>query len=110
MRLGLGDEQVAFYRGSVSKFLKKVVQGQGIAIDPRMAAAVASFPDEVDIILADPPYDDFNPKEISRLANSYLKLGGTLVLSHPGDAPEFPGLELVKTRQYAQAHLSIYHH
>ena len=106
--LQIPEEKAAFYRGSVSAFYKKFVQGQGMVIDPRMAMALATFPKEVDIILADPPYNDFNPKEISRLANGYLKDDGILVLSHPGEALELPGLRLVKTNQYAQAHISIY--
>ncbi len=61
-----------------------------------------------DVILADPPYDDFRMPEIDCLA-SVLKDGGVLVLSHPGDAPEMNGLVLEKTRQYARAHISFYH-
>ena len=106
--LQIPEEQAAFYRGSVSAFYKKFVKGQGIAIDPRMAMMLATFPKEVDIILADPPYDDFNPKEISRLANGYLKDGGTLILSHPDESPEFPGLEMASTHKYADAHISVY--
>jgi len=106
--LDLKDEQVAFYRGSVSRFYKRIVLREGHAIDPMMELAFQTFPDAVDIMLADPPYDKVNYKEISRLANGYLKEGGILVLSHPGEAPDLPGLELLKTRQYAEAHLSIY--
>lgn len=106
--LGIPEEQVAFYRGSVSAFFKKFVQGNGIVIEPRMAAMLATFPKEVDIILADPPYDNFNPKEISRLAGGYLKDGGILVLSHPGEAPDLPGLTLEKSRKYANATISVF--
>ena len=108
MALGIEEEEVAFYRGSVSAFFKKFVQGYGTVIDPMMAMAMATFPQEVDIILADPPYDDFNGKEISRLANAYLKEGGILALSHPDEAPNLPGLKLLKTHKYAGAHLSVY--
>ncbi len=107
MSLGVPEEQVAFYRGSVSAFYKKVVQEQGTAIDPGMALAMMTFPDEVGVILADPPYDDFNSKEIDRLAN-YLSGGGVLALSHPGEAPELSGLTLEKSRSYAGATISIY--
>ena len=60
-----------------------------------------------DLIIADPPYDDFNPEAIQHLLQ-FLKEGGLLVLSHPGEAPEFLGLTLVKTRTYAAAHISVY--
>ena len=108
MSLGIEEEQVAFYRGSVSAFYKKFVCGQGTSLDPRMAVAMETFPEEVDVIIADPPYDDFNEKEVSRLANDYLKPEGVLALSHPGEAPEFPGLILEKSHQYAGATISIY--
>ena len=60
-----------------------------------------------DIILADPPYDNFELDGVTNLAK-LLKDTGILVLSHPGDAPAIDGLELVKTHKYAAAHLSIY--
>lgn len=60
-----------------------------------------------DLIIADPPYDDFNPEAIQHLFQ-FLKDGGLLVLSHPDEAPEFLGLTLVKTRTYAAAHISVY--
>ncbi len=62
---------------------------------------------EFEVILADPPYDNFDPEIIETLA-SHLTSGGTLVLSHPGEAPAIAGLTLEKTRQYAGAHLSFY--
>ena len=62
---------------------------------------------EFEVILADPPYDNFDPEIIETLA-SHLTSGGTLVLSHPGEAPDIAGLTLEKTRRYAGAHLSFY--
>lgn len=62
---------------------------------------------DFDVVLADPPYDNFDLDEVSLLAN-FLKIGGILVLSHPGETPDIPGLTLEKTRQYAAAHLSFY--
>lgn len=62
---------------------------------------------EFDVILADPPYTAFIPNAIVRVC-AYLRPGGILVLSHPGDAPDFPGLTLSTTKTYARAHLSIY--
>ena len=63
--------------------------------------------DEFDIILADPPYDNFDTRGVENLVKS-LKETGVLVLSHPGEAPEIKGLNLNKTRKYAAARISIY--
>ncbi len=63
--------------------------------------------EKFDIIIADPPYDSYDIEKVLPLA-SLLKDGGTLVLSHPGEAPAMGGLVLEKTRQYAAAHLSFY--
>ena len=60
-----------------------------------------------DLILADPPYDDFRLEEIASLAQ-FLSSDGILALSHPDEAPEIAGLKLLKTNQYAAAHLSLY--
>ena len=60
-----------------------------------------------DLILADPPYDDFRLEEIASLAQ-FLSSDGILALSHPNEAPEIAGLKLLKTNQYAAAHLSLY--
>ncbi len=107
MFLGIPEEQVAFYRGKVSAFYKKIIQGKGISIDYGMAMAAATFPREYDIIIADPPYDDFDRYDVADLTNA-LKDGGMLALSHPGEAPNFNGLTLETTRKYADAHISIY--
>lgn len=60
-----------------------------------------------DLILADPPYDNFKPNTIAQLIN-LLNPGKILALSHPGPAPDLPGATLLKTKTYASAHLSIY--
>ena len=62
---------------------------------------------EYDIVFADPPYDHFVVSDMDNLAK-LLKSGGILVLSHPDEAPVLEGLRLIKTRQYAGAHLSFY--
>lgn len=65
-------------------------------------------PVKYNIILADPPYDDFRPEDV-RLLVRLLEDGGVFVLSHPDEAPEIEGLELAKTSKYAAAHLSLYY-
>ena len=62
---------------------------------------------EFDIILADPPYDNFDARRVENLVK-FLKKNGVLVLSHPNEAPEIEGLSLNKTRKYAAARISIY--
>ena len=71
--------------------------------------SVASFTsgESFDIILVDPPYDRFDLNEVSGLAE-YVKADGIFVLSHPGKAPEIANLTLIKTNQYAAAHISLY--
>lgn len=60
-----------------------------------------------DVIVADPPYNEFDAEEVSRLAK-FLKNGGIFVLSHPGKAPELEGLTWQKTRSYAAAQITVY--
>ena len=60
-----------------------------------------------DLILADPPYDDFDLTEVSALL-PHLTEDGVLVLSHPDEAPELKGVSLIKSKQYAGARISVY--
>ncbi len=60
-----------------------------------------------DVILADPPYDRFEISEVKHLLQ-FIKSGGLLVLSHPGEVPELPDMEFLKTRKYAGANISIF--
>ncbi len=64
--------------------------------------------DRFGIVIADPPYDEYDEGKIKVLSRAVADPGGVLVLSHPGEAPEMPGLKLEKTRKYASAHLSVY--
>ena len=63
--------------------------------------------DGFDLILADPPYDEYDLPGVEYLAG-FLKSGGIMMLSHPDEAPEISELKLLKTRKYAAAHLSVY--
>ncbi|MBR0431098.1 16S rRNA (guanine(966)-N(2))-methyltransferase RsmD [Candidatus Saccharibacteria bacterium] len=60
-----------------------------------------------DVILADPPYNNFRLDEIELLVK-LLNKNGVLVLSHPNEALEIIGLKLINTHKYAAAHLSVY--
>ena len=62
---------------------------------------------QFDLILADPPYTDFKVEEVKHLLR-FLKSGGVLALSHPGDAPDLPEMELIRSRKYAGASISLY--
>lgn len=87
-----GSLEYEVFTGSVSDF------AQGVA-------SVGNY----DLILADPPYDQFQPAEIAKLA-PLLKPDGILALSFPFQegAPELPGLDLQTARKYASAGIAIY--
>ena len=59
------------------------------------------------LILADPPYDNFEISEVTHLLQ-FLQGSGIFVLSHPGEAPELTGMTLLKSRKYAGASISVY--
>lgn len=63
--------------------------------------------EKFDLIIADPPYDDFRIEKVEYLTK-FLEDDGVLVLSHPDDTPIISGLELTKSHKYAGARLSIY--
>lgn len=79
----------------------------GATIIEKSVAGFVAEPESFDLIIADPPYDHFDTSAIESLL-SFLKPNGILALSHPGDAPAFNGLELIKSRNYAGATISIY--
>ena len=60
-----------------------------------------------DVVLADPPYDNFKLTEIEHLVQ-FVKDGSVLVLSHPVEAPKLPEMSLEKSRKYAGATISIF--
>ena len=93
----------------------RVIQGNLVSLglkDTVFCGTVENFcatGERFDIIIADPPYDDFDLEEVKMLP-TLLNPEGTLVLSHPGEAPEIPEMELFKSHQYAAAHISLYKH
>ena len=95
--LGIENKKTEFYRGSVNAFCEEFKNARNNKI---------SF-ERVGIILADPPYDSFDVQEVEPLA-LFMQPDGILVLSHSGEAPKLSKAKLIKTQQYASAHLSIY--
>ena len=69
---------------------------------------LASGGQRFDVVLADPPYDDYDETRIVSLVDAVAEPNGILVLSHPGESPEMPGMKALKTRKYAAANISIY--
>lgn len=61
---------------------------------------------QYDIIISDPPYDDYQVPDYEKL----LKKGGILALSHPKDfnPKAITGLTLLKTNHYAACHISLF--
>lgn len=103
-KLGIGKDQATFCYGSVGSFIEKFVRGADACGVDTQGGDVRG----VNVILADPPYDDFYPEEVELMGSRCLMDGGILVLSHPGEAPDLAGLSLVKSRKYAGATISVY--
>ncbi len=67
-----------------------------------------------DLILLDPPYDHFDTEFSPAVATAIpriLSKNGIVALSHPAAVDIvalFPGLELISTKKYAAAHISLY--
>lgn len=108
--LSRGAKKVVFVennRGAayvISENLKALgVEGEVVV------ARIPSFETGVsfDLVLADPPYDSLDLTEVAELGK-YVRGGGVLVLSHPGEAPLIKGLNLEKSRKYAGATISVY--
>ena len=62
-----------------------------------------------DIVIADPPYNDFRPVLLQKLI-SQVKPGGLFVLSWPGREPirAFNGAEVLTAKSYGDAQLIFY--
>ena len=107
-----GAESATFVEkaGSVARIIKENISSLGLDDFAKVIIGDVSnleLDEKFDIILADPPYDDFKISSLDKLAG-FLKNGGVLVLSHPSEAPELNGLELKKTHKYAAARISVY--
>ncbi|MBR3180037.1 RsmD family RNA methyltransferase [Candidatus Saccharibacteria bacterium] len=105
-----GAKSITFLETSkkASAIIKENMISLGFNANTPINASTDFAPDVAfDIIIADPPYDAFDLKTIIPLVD-FLDTDGILALSHPGDAPTIPGLDLLKTKKYARCHLSIY--
>lgn len=111
--LSRGASEVVFVEKSaracetIRKNLKTLGVESGFKVIKNTVSKVSNDLEEFEVILADPPYDDFEITEVKKLV-PLLKNSGVLVLSHPGEAPDLAGLSLLKTHSYAGANLSIY--
>lgn len=110
--LSRGADSVVFVEKSaaVARIIKENVANLGMQnFCEVFVSDIATFQSEgkFDVILADPPYDNFEAEKLESLPG-FLTENGVLVLSHPGEAPELPGLELRKTHKYAGAKISVY--
>ena len=108
--LSRGASEVEFLEKSptVAKTIRANLKKLGL--NARVAIGKASdftTNEGFDLILADPPYDDYDLPGVEYLAG-FLKNGGILVLSHPEETPEISELKLEKTRRYAGARISVY--
>ncbi len=107
---------------SVQEFLARSLGKPSNSISPKNRQSAKDDPhphnphpqidkfEKYDLILIDPPYDDFRVEQFAA-AEDLLAPDGFLVLSHPGlIAPVgiFERLNLITTRKYASAHISIY--
>ena len=65
--------------------------------------------DQFDLIFADPPYTDMQLSTVVKLF-ALLKVGGTMVLSHPGngEVPNQHGIVVVDNRSYGSLHLTYF--
>ena len=110
--LSRGADNVTFIENdaSVVKVLAENVNKIGVSSQAKIKKMkVENYIDgeKFDLILADPPYDNFKIDAVKHLIN-YLRDDGIFVLSHPSEIKEFPGLRLLNNNKYAGAYISVY--
>lgn len=99
--------------GKVAKIIKENLENLGEEAKNKAEIIVKNVeklefaPESFDIIIADPPYTNFDTKCIENL-EKFLKNDGIFVLSHPGNAPKLTNLSLLKSHGYAAANISLY--
>jgi len=108
--LSRGAAEVVFVEKNrqAAAVIRKNLESIGVQASVECTDAVNyDTPGRFEVILADPPYDKYDISKLIKLP-SLLESGGVLALSHPGEAPEMPGLIFDKSRKYAGATISIY--
>ncbi len=110
--LSRGANQVTFIERNhhAAQTIRKNLAELGLAeVSTIYECSVKDFltSERFDIILADPPYSEFEINGVKKIAK-FLKESGILILSHPNEAPELADLTLQKTRAYANARISVY--
>ena len=117
--LSRGAEEVVFVEKSPK--IAHLISENLAGLSPRpststvFSESVASFCERpeylfyFDIIIADPPYDNFYSEDLASISQ-ILNRTGILILSSPAkaDPPELPGLQQETTRTYAAARLTVY--
>lgn len=107
-----GASSVVFVEKSaqVARVIKENLVSLGIANLGEVISGDATkiaVKEKFQVILVDPPYDKFETFNLNSLVD-LLDDRGILVLSHPSEAPELSGLNLLKTSSYAGAKISLY--
>ena len=98
-----------------AKIIQKNIETLGISNQSKVVrAGVSSWIDtsaheQFDLIFADPPYRDMQLSTVVKLF-ALLKVGGTMVLSHPGngEVPNQHGIVVVDNRSYGSLHLTYF--
>lgn len=98
-----------------AKIIQKNTDLLGISDQAKVVrAGVASWletskHEQFDMIFADPPYTDMQLSTVVKLF-ALLKVGGTMVLSHPGngEVPNQHGIVVVDNRSYGSLHLTYF--
>ncbi len=94
----------------LSRFRPQLLSEAQIFSEPLQKFSIRpEFQSYFDLILADPPYDHFQPEKLTVLPQ-LLYRGGRIVLSFPSylNPPELPSLTLVSVRHYAAAGIAVY--
>jgi 16S rRNA (guanine966-N2)-methyltransferase len=98
-----------------AKIIQKNIETLGITDQSKVVrAGVASWietsqSEQFDLIFADPPYTDMQLSTVFKLF-ALLKVGGTMILSHPGngEVPNQHGIVVVDNRSYGSLHLTYF--
>ena len=111
--LSRGADKITFIEKSpkVAAVIRENIKNLGVT-DQTLVRACNSrdftTDEHFDIIIADPPYDNFHIEDIIRLS-VFLNKGGIFALSAPRiNLPEIPGLEVISQHAYAAASITIF--